>query len=246
MWVERRKAPRTRAEAGTVVTCTSEDSSSNALSPPNLATRVLDFGPRGACILTVSPVRESLPLIVDIFIPRSGARFRTRSHVRWSVTLESKGRVAHAAGLQFDRILECIGERARALFGSPTDKAPSRTPEPRRRHKRFALKDARIVVTPRDLWRSIGFESNPALALRNLSLGGGQIVSSQKLRPGQHVDMSIECAAPYASIQAEAEICWCRRDTLSLVPRWHAGLEFKRVPEPGQKNLQSLDRFYLG
>jgi hypothetical protein len=92
----------------------------------------------------------------------------------------------------------------------------------------------------------MGFESNPALALRDLSLSGGQILSSQKLKPGQHVDLKIDCATPYATIQAEAEVCWCQRDTLSLVPRWHAGLEFKRVGEPGQRALRNLDRFYLG
>jgi hypothetical protein len=47
-------------------------------------------------------------------------------------------------------------------------------------------------------------------------------------------------------VTAEADVRWCRRDTLSLEPRWIAGLTFKRLEPAQDAHLREVDRTYLG
>ncbi|HLF93024.1 MAG TPA: PilZ domain-containing protein, partial [Planctomycetota bacterium] len=150
------------------------------------------------------------------------------------------------AGLAFDRVLECYGDRLSFLSGRRDAPSPARTREPRRRFKRFCPRDARVACVPRDLRRLLGFPSNPALRLQDLSQGGAQIVCSQRLKPGRTVDLALDFDRPRATVAAEAVVRWCRRDTLSLESRWHAGLVFRRMAPGDEERLATLDRHYLG
>jgi hypothetical protein len=44
----------------------------------------------------------------------------------------------------------------------------------------------------------------------------------------------------------EADVRWCRRDTLSLAPKWNAGLTIKRISAANESRLADVDRTYLG
>jgi hypothetical protein len=118
--------------------------------------------------------------------------------------------------------------------------------EPRRRDKRFAPPRTEVVCVPRGFWTSVVRKKNVALHLRDVSLGGAQIVSSEKLPLGLKTDLTMTFAGFYQPVAAEADVRWCRRDTLSLTPRWIAGLTFKRLASDHEANLKEVDRTYLG
>ena len=243
---ERRKCSRIKPESGFVCSCTNADFAGHGPRAYNLATRLLDVSPRGACLVTTGRLRERVPIIVDISVPQALARFKARAIVRWSQTLERGGRTAHVAGLRFERILESYGDRLSFLGGRPEAPSPARTREPQRRFKRFQPRDARVVCTPRDLWRMLGFKTQAALRLHDLSLGGAQVVCSKRLKPGSTVDLALDFERPQGSVAAEAVVRWCRRDTRSLESRWHAGLVFRRMAPDHEERLKEVDKLYLG
>jgi len=246
MHAERRKCSRIKPDHGIVCTCTSAEYSGHSRSPYNLATRLLDVSPRGACLVTPGRLRERATLIVDISVPQKLARFKARAVVSWSTTLERAGRTAHVAGLRFERVLESYGDRFSFLGGLPVAPAPARTREPRRRFKRFAPGHARVACAPRSFWNILGIRTNPALRLQDLSRGGAQIVCSRRLKPGRTVDLTLSVDPPRVTVVAEAAVRWCRRDTRSLESRWLAGLVFQRIRPEQEEQLKALDALYLG
>lgn len=120
-----------------------------------------------------------------------------------------------------------------------------RTGEPRRRNKRFAPPRAQVHVTPRGFWSGV-LKRNVALQLKDVSLGGIQIVSDRALKPGLKTDLVLRFPGFLHPVVVEADVRWCRRDTLSLPPRWNAGLTFKRISSRDEAHLQEVDRTYLG
>lgn len=121
-----------------------------------------------------------------------------------------------------------------------------RTSEPRRRHKRFAPLQAEVTCTPRDFWAAVGLRRNVAIQLRDVSLGGVQIVVDRELKPGLKTDLLLVFPGFFHPVAVEADVRWCRRDTISLAPRWTAGLTFKRLTTQDEANLVEVDRTYLG
>jgi c-di-GMP-binding flagellar brake protein YcgR len=245
MHSERRKSYRIKPDSGFVCTLMSAEYEGHPGAAPNLATRLLDVSSGGACLVTVGRLRERVPLILDIHVPQALARFKARASVRWSETLERRGRTAHVAGLRIDRVLESYGDRL-SFLGGRRDPAPPPPVEPQRRFKRFCPKDARVSCEPHGLARSLGIRREVALHLRDLSQGGAQVVCSRRLAPGRRVDLRLEVPAARTALSAEAQVRWCRRDTLSLESRWHAGLVFKRISPEDEERLKALDRFHLG
>jgi hypothetical protein len=120
-----------------------------------------------------------------------------------------------------------------------------RSAEPRRKHKRFAPPRTLVVCVPRGFWSSL-LRQNVALQVRDLSLGGAQIVAARALRPGVKTDLTLSFPGFPRPVAAEADVRWCRRDTLSLEPRWNAGLTFKRLAPEHEAQLREVDRTYLG
>lgn len=121
-----------------------------------------------------------------------------------------------------------------------------RTDEPRRKHKRFLPPRSEVVCIPRGFWPSLLLKKNVAVRLKDVSLGGVQIVLLRELRPGVKTDLTIKFPGFPRPVEAEADIRWCRRDTFSLEPRWNAGLTFKRLAPNDEAHLREVDRTYLG
>jgi len=120
------------------------------------------------------------------------------------------------------------------------------TPEPRRRHKRFSPPRAGIVCVPRGLWTSVLRKRNVASHLKDVSLGGLQIIAAEPLRPGHKVDVTLTFAGFPDPVVLEAAVRWCRRDTLSLKPKWNTGLTIRHLAPLHETRLKDVDRTYLG
>jgi hypothetical protein len=120
-----------------------------------------------------------------------------------------------------------------------------RSGEPRRKHKRFRPARTGIVCIPRGFWALL-FKRNVAVHVKDVSLGGAQIVASRALRAGARTDVLFDFPGFPRPLAAEADVRWCRRDTLSLEPRWNAGLIFKKLSPADEEQLREVDRIYLG
>jgi len=120
-----------------------------------------------------------------------------------------------------------------------------RSSEPRRKHKRFRPARTGVVCIPRGFWAKI-FKRNIAVQVKDVSLGGAQIVASRALRAGSRTEVILDFPGFPRPLAAEADVRWCRRDTLSLEPRWNAGLIFKRLSPADEAQLREVDRTYLG
>ena len=246
MHAERRKHSRVKPDPGFVCTCTNAEFSGHSRDPYNLATRLLDVSARGACLVTPGRLRERVPLILDLCVPQMLARFKARAVVRWSRTLERGGRTAHLAGLHFERVLETYGDRLAFLGGRKEAPSPMRGRDPQRRFRRFLPRDARVTCVARGFWNSLGFRSNPALGLHDVSQGGAQVLLSKRLLPGRVVDVTLDFGPHRATVAAEALVRWCRRDTRSLESRWNAGLVFRRMAPDHEEQLKILEALHLG
>lgn len=248
MLQERRRFPRYKPQGNYVISCYNAEFSGKANDNYNLASRILDLGPRGACMLTVGRLRVGVPLVIDIHIPHERSHFKARAVVRWSQTLQSKDPVpkfAHVVGLEFDKVFDAHGHKGEMLasgVGAPKKKG---APEPRRRHKRFVTRGAQVVCVPKGFWNVLGFKTNAGRKLKDLSLGGAQIVTSQKLKPGQAVELRLDLQEQRAVIRAVGQVKWCRRDTTTLEPRWNVGVVFKQLSPEDDQHLKAVARGFL-
>jgi HEAT repeat protein len=106
---ERRKYPRYKPEAGTVVLCTREEN--GGVSGANLVQKVIDVSALGVCFVSTGPLAEGAPVNLDIMLPGAKAKVTTRGKVRWAQFLESRGREAHVAGIEFETLVEGLSGR---------------------------------------------------------------------------------------------------------------------------------------
>ena len=241
MTPERRRHVRRPAEAGTICTLRDVPRAGRDGDPGNLAVRLLDLASSGACLVTTGRLPIATPVILDVTLPGSPGPFNTRAEVRWSVTVENGDRTAHVAGLRFDRVLGSSGDPGRLPEAGRS--LPSR--EPQRRWKRFSPRVASLSCDAHDLRRMLGWRSNPALSLRDLSRGGAGIVTSRKLKKGSRADLAIDLSV-VGGVWIETQVRWCRRDTLSLEPRWQTGLVFIRMSKQDEARLEDAEQFHKG
>ena len=160
------------------------------------------------------------------------------------------------AGLYFDRVfrpgvpVKPQGAPARPPVAparpQPAPPVQANSPEPVRAHKRFSPGEVTLVCLPRGLLRSFGLAANKGRQVKDLSRGGAQIICSQKLKPGQHVDLRLEFRRTELTLEAEGVIRWCRRDTTSLEPRYLAGVVFKNLPEGSERSLRAIEGAFIG
>ncbi|MBV8881881.1 MAG: PilZ domain-containing protein [Planctomycetaceae bacterium] len=240
MGSERRRHGRVTAKDASVA-CTSAEFAKPGSDSYNLAVRLLDTSASGACIVTKGRLREGIKVLVGVIFPKQGARVMSRATVRWSTTVESKGRTAHVAGLQFERTVAELSPSK----PTPTESEKLRSKEPQRRHRRFTPEKVDIVCLPRGILTKLGVKTNSAKGLRNLSLGGAQIVSSEKLSPGDPVDLTLQFRYPATTVKAEGIVRWCRRDTLSLEPRWNVGVVFKQMDPTSDGRLRTVEAVFV-
>jgi hypothetical protein len=234
---ERRRHERISAKEADVA-CTSPGQGRPGSPTYNLAVRLLDTSATGACLVTKGRLREGIPVIVGIIFPSQKARVMSKAVVRWSTTVESKGRTAHVAGIEFENPIESLGPKR-------APGAPSKNGEPQRRHKRFVPEKVDIVCLPVSLLTKLGVKSNAAKGLKNLSLGGAQIVSTEKLKAGDRVDLMLQFNYPRTSVRAVGVVRWCKRDTLSLEPRWNVGVIFKEMDPNSEGRLRTVEAVFI-
>jgi hypothetical protein len=165
----------------------------------------------------------------------------SKAKVRWSTTVESKGRIAHVAGLEFESPVPSLGP---SILPDQVPGGP-RKDEPQRRHKRFLPDKVEIVCLPRSFLRKLGVKSNAARGLKDLSLGGAQIVSTEKLETGDRVDLLLQFNYPRTTVRAVGMVRWCKRDTLSLEPRWNVGVIFRDMDPNSHGRLRTVEAVFL-
>jgi hypothetical protein len=241
MGEERRRHNRVNRKDASVAVTSAEFAKSGS-GTYNLAVRLLDTSASGACLVTKGRLREGIPVVVGIMLPRHGTKVLCKATVRWSTTVESKGRTAHVAGLQFERPVSELGP---TIPRTGASSATLSSKEPQRRHPRFTPEQVDIVCLPRGLLRKLGVKSNSARALKNVSLGGAQIISAEKLKPGEPVDLTLQFRYPATTVSAEGIVRWCRRDTLSLEPRWVVGVVFKRMAPDSGGRLRTVEAVFV-
>lgn len=240
MGSDRRRHSRVMTKDASVA-CTSAEFAKPGSDSYNLAVKLLDTSASGACIVTKGRLREGIKVMVGVILPRQGTRIMSRAVVRWSTTVESKGRTAHVAGLQFDRTMPDLAPKKTPQ----TESEKLRSKEPQRRHPRFIPEKVDIVCLPRGILRKLGVKSNSAKSLKNLSIGGAQIVTSEKLSPGDPVDLTLEFRYPSTIVKAEGVVRWCRRDTMSLEPRWNVGVVFKQMDPSSDGRLRTVEAVFV-
>jgi hypothetical protein len=231
MTAERRRDARTRATGGEVHLRARDFGDVDF----NLSERLIDFSARGACVVTVGRLRRGLRVTANVTIPGSRLPVKLDGVVRWSTTVEKGGRTAHVAGLEFERTV---------MAGAVSDRPAGK--DPNRRHRRFAPRNVDPLVNPDGLLAAIGLKHNAARAIKDMSQGGLQIVSGEYLKPGRKVNLRLDFKVTRSVIEAEGVVRWCRRDTLSLAPRWYAGILFKRMASKSDSELRRLESYFLG
>jgi hypothetical protein len=231
---ERRRHDRAASPKEAKIACASEEWIAPGSDMFNLAVRLLDTSASGACLLTKGRLRAGIPVTVGIVLPNE-TKVLSKAVVRWATTVESKGRVAHVAGLEFEKPVADLAPSLPRL-------APSE--EPNRRHKRFVPDKVELVCLPPGILSKIGVRSNAAKALKDLSLGGAQIVSSEKYKTGDRIDLMLTFAFPKTSLRATGVVKWCRRDTISLEPRWNVGVVFKDMDPSAQSRLRTVEAVF--
>ena len=237
MGEERRRHDRSSNKQAQVA-CTSPEYTQPGSPSYNLAVQLLDTSATGACLITTDRLREGCPVILGIIPPGQKNGVMAKGSVRWSTSIQAKGRTAHVAGIEFDKPVA-------ALAPSLPKSGPSKHAEPNRRHKRFMPEKVDIVCLPPGFLSKLGMRSNISKALKDLSMGGAQIVSTEKLDAGERVDLLLKFAFPKTSVRAAAVVRWCRRDTLAREPRWIVGVVFKELDPGTQSRLRTVEAVYI-
>jgi hypothetical protein len=71
-------------------------------------------------------------------------------------------------------------------------------------------------------------------------------VADRPLKPGRTAELSFQFAGFPDPVRMEAAVRWCHRDTLSLAPKWRAGLTIRHISPAHESRLAEVDRTYLG
>ena len=244
---ERRKYPRVRPAKDAQVECRSEDVTTTA-ELHNLATRLLDLSPKGACIVTTGRLREGLPVKLEVSIPGSPSRLTVHAEVRWSTSIGSEAgpqHVAHVAGLRFKAVKEAKGSSfEEEPHGNGNGKKNKKKKDPRRHHRRFVPKDVEIDCIPAGFLAWLGVAANAARSVKDLSQGGIQIVSRSPIDIERKVTVRLAFQNPPALIEAEGKVRWCARDTMSVEKRWFVGIVFGRVSDKSSMDLDRVERHF--
>src|SRR5262249_1258998 len=102
-----------------------------------------------------------------------------------------------------------------------------------------------IVCLPVGLLTTLGVKSNSARGLKNLSLGGAQIVSTEKMKTGERVDLMLQFNYPRTSVRAVGVVRSSKRDTVSLEPRWNVGVVFKEMDPNSEGRLRTVEAVFI-
>lgn len=244
MRVERRKYPRVKADPSFVLVCTNPDFETKKGGTPNLALKLLDLGPKGLCAVTVGRLREGINLVVAIIAGDS--RYKAKAQVRWSQTINHKGREAHVTGMEFMEILEAYGEKVR--FMTVWAKGASPEPHPQvdyaRDMRQSAIRSAQVLCIPKGFWGAIGMSSNVGKSLIGVKSGMVHIVCVKKLDEGQKVELRIDFQNPTTFVVGQAKVLSCKRNTMVLEPRFETELAFTEMSEEDRERWFDIQRTF--
>ena len=219
MDAERRKGTRKRPPADARVTLRAKGVAGN------LATKIVDWSAGGACLVTTDRLRPGAK--VDVSITGGGVNIRSLASVRWSTTLTRAGQTAHVCGLE---------------LREPT---PRRKVDPNRRHRRFQVKDVAETECRPETWlSSLGLGRSVEASVRDLSSGGIRLSVARQLKTGDRLRLRLVFRVPNTVVEAEGMVRWCKRDTLSLKPRWDVGIVFRRVSD--EMALRRVEKHHGG
>lgn len=232
MQPERRRLPRSRTSQGDSLRLRAADAAAVSY---NLALRLVDLSDRGACVETTGRLRPGQRVFLELALPGSRLSVKVKGVIRWSKSAPKEGRGADVAGIQFDQALMA------AVAAAPAAK------DPQRRFRRFVPEDLHEArCTAADLWAALGLRRNATRGVRDLSLGGVQLETLRPMRVHQPVRLRLVVRTPHAVIDGEGVVRWCRRDTLSLKPRWTVGIVFRRLDPDAAAALKKVERYYAG
>jgi hypothetical protein len=238
---ERRKYPRTKPPNDYVLAVSTAEMETTAGRRLNLAVKFVDMCPKGALVVTVGRLREGVQLNVEITRTRSDYRFRGKAVVRWSQTWTRGGREAEVAGIEFTEVTEVRGEEMK-FFASWARGSAGLTDASQRQHPRIAPSDCTASCFAGGM---LGYSSkNIARRLIDLSEGGAQLDLLEKLDPGKKVKIHLVFKTS-GEMEAEGEVCWCKRNTMVLEPHFLAGIKFTRVTEENLHKIRTVAVLYL-
>ncbi len=114
---EKRKYPRT-VFRGANVLCTATDQP--AVPSHNVATHLVDVSLSGACIISVNPLRPGILMNLQIRVPDRDASVKVQARVKWSRSVQHRGRLYDMSGFDFAHRPEITGRDAEALTAQLT------------------------------------------------------------------------------------------------------------------------------
>lgn len=239
---ERRKYVRRKPDAGLSVTAMSSTAvgAAAAGARTNVAVKCVDISDKGACIVTTGRLRVGAELIVRFNMSGTDDFYGAQAVVRWAQTWTREGREADIAGLEFMKVVELRGNRFRSM-ASWAGEIPTADGE-RRQMKRRLLETSKVHCVATGLFSLLGMSTNIGLALSDLSEGGCQIVTNKKLDDGAKVKIKLSFQNPTVEINGAGEVRWCKRDTLSLEPRYATGIVFAGLPNAEEGRLMMVLR----
>lgn len=177
----------------------------------NLAKKIVDWSSQGACLVTTERLRPGAK--VDLSMSGGGVRVRAIARIRWSTTVTKGEKTAHVCGLEIRQPV------------------PRRKVDPNRRHRRFPVKDVVEAACVPETWLSALGLGRLEANVRDLSNGGIRLSVGRALEVGRRLSLRLVFRVPNTTLEAEGMVRWCKRDTLSLKPRWDVGIVFRRVSD---------------
>ncbi|HEX7897773.1 MAG TPA: PilZ domain-containing protein [Planctomycetota bacterium] len=116
--------------------------------------------------------------------------------------------------------------------------------EERRRHHRFDLNDTTLTLYREGLLTLIGMgKENKAKVAVNLSEGGIQVISRERLNVGAKVKIRLEIAKFKDAIEAVGVVRWCYQNA-QRKDDFHVGLQFENLPGTEQRKIASMREWF--
>lgn len=216
----------------------------------NVAVELQDVGWGGVRFVASEPLQAASPLNLQIREEASGEVLHARGEVAWVRTQREGEREFHVVGVKFAEILTDPAKCGRFFGDIPAPKATapeSPKPAPQRRGgNRFSLSDCEVVLERDHRFRAQEKPGNLASQLLDLSRSGAQVVSTEPLRRGERVRLTVILKKYQDIFTAEAEAVWTRDLRPAADRSWRVGLAFGSLDHAQERKLQSLERWFAG
>jgi len=127
---------------------------------------------------------------------------------------------------------------------TPAVRPPSGRGTERRRHARFEVDDSHVTLYRDGLLTKVGFgKENKARLVVDLSEGGLQVVTSERLPLGSKVRIHLEFEKFQDAIELAGVVRWCFQNAQKKED-FYAGVQFTVVP-PGESRKIAAMRDYF-